>query len=393
MSLIENLFPFLMAIVTNSIMIVMIYFLRKSPYFANLFGIWSMMALYLLCVLRMVLPFEIPGIQVVIRDNAVYNTVIDSLIERRSPSVPSTLFYILIGVWISVALIIGMISISKQRTFRRYVLANSDVANDPERALLRTVADEIRGTDRKVNLIKSDAVGRIMVIGFFKKYILLPDRECDPAQLEMILRHECTHIRNKDLWIKLLIQLYCCIFWWNPFAYLLKHDLAYSLEMKCDLSVIRGLSSENVLVYLNTIHSTADAQTETAKQRRSPFLVSAELTDTRKSRELVKRVKAITADQPKKAVVVTVSALTVLVMLAVFVLSYVYIVQPFYGPDVESIDYGLNDSAVVVDESNGYLKRQEDGTYLFYYSDFPPVPVTDEEMEQGLYDYYPILDN
>ena len=89
MDLRQFIFPFIMAVLTNSLMIVILYGLRKSPYFANLFGVGSMVVLYLFCVLRMYLPIEFPGFQVIVRDSVVYNAVLESLI-RRNPSGPGT---------------------------------------------------------------------------------------------------------------------------------------------------------------------------------------------------------------------------------------------------------------------------------------------------------------
>ena len=395
MDLRELIFPFLMAIITNSLMIVIIYFLRKTQYFTNLFGIVSMVILYLFCVLRMFLPIELPGIQVIVRDNVVYNNLIEVLIKRNpdGPGTPSVLFFIIIGVWLTGAVILGVVYLIKQKSFIRYILSNSDEANDDERALLKTIAAEILGTDKNIGLRKSDAVSRIMVIGFLKKTILLPDTEFPTAQLEMILRHECTHIKNKDLWLKLLIQIYCCVFWWNPFSYLLKHDLDFSLEMRCDLSVIKNFDDAGVLQYLDTIHSSVKQQTVNNEKRKESFLVCAELSDARKNKELIKRVKAITSEPPKKAKQITVNAAAAVLMLAVFAASFVFILQPFYGYEADDDLYDLNEGAIVVDDTNSYLVRQDDGSYLFYYKEYSPEVVSAEEVEQGLYKGYPILEN
>ena len=384
-----------MAIITNSLMIVIIYFLRKTQYFTNLFGIVSMVILYLFCVLRMFLPIELPGIQVIVRDNVVYNNLIEVLIKRNpdGPGTPSVLFFIIIGVWLTGAVILGVVYLIKQKSFIRYILSNSDEANDDERALLKTIAAEILGTDKNIGLRKSDAVSRIMVIGFLKKTILLPDTEFPTAQLEMILRHECTHIKNKDLWLKLLIQIYCCVFWWNPFSYLLKHDLDFSLEMRCDLSVIKNFDDAGVLQYLDTIHSSVKQQTVNNEKRKESFLVCAELSDARKNKELIKRVKAITSEPPKKAKQITVNAAAAVLMLAVFAASFVFILQPFYGYEADDDLYDLNEGAIVVDDTNSYLVRQDDGSYLFYYKEYTPEVVSAEEVEQGLYKGYPILEN
>ena len=395
MDLRQFIFPFIMAVLTNSLMIVILYGLRKSPYFANLFGVGSMVVLYLFCVLRMYLPIEFPGFQVIVRDSVVYNAVLESLIRRNpsGPGTPGELFYVLLGVWAAGAVIFGAVYVHAQRSAVKRILSDSVDAGEDERAVLTAVAAEILGSDKNICLKRCSSAGRIMVIGFVKKYIILPVGAYPAPQLEMILRHECTHIRNKDLWLKLLIQIYCCIFWWNPISYLLKHDLDFSLEMKCDLSVIRNFEPDRVLLYLDTIHSSIAAQTNTKEKRAGSFLVCAELSDARKSKELVKRVRAITSDPPKKAARVTVSAIAALVLVAIFVFSYVFILQPFHSYEAEESDYNLIDGEEIVDGTNCYLEKQSDGSYILYYSGFPQMVIPEEEFDEGLYIGYPILEN
>ena len=71
-------------------------------------------------------------------------------------------------------------------------------------------------------------------IGVFQKRIFLPDKEYSESELFYILKHEYTHFCNHDLVVKMLVNLFCCVFWWNPFVYLLQNDITEILELKCD---------------------------------------------------------------------------------------------------------------------------------------------------------------
>ena len=392
----QLIFPFIMAVITSSIIIVIISFLRKISYFANLFSVWFMVILYLFGALRMFLPVEFPNIQIVLRDNVILNPFIESMIQREPNAwgSPSALMYVILAVWAVGSLVFAVSFTAIQTRFVRYIRANSDLTTSRERELFQKILLETFGKEKKIQLKKTDAVDRIMVIGFINKCVLLPDREYSDLELEMIFRHECMHFKNRDLWLKLLIQIYCCIFWWNPFSYLLKHNLDFTLEMKCDLSVTRRLTDEQVATYLQTIRSDSGSKKKTNKtERKSPFLVCSELSDSKKTNELVKRCKAVTADPQKKAKQVTVNVLISLVFVAIFTLSYLFIWQPYYGTDITNNDIDVPDEYIVIDDTIGYLVKQEDGSYLFYVLDFPPEHVPQEEVEQGLYDGYPILEN
>ena len=386
----QFVFPFIMAVLTNSLMIVIIYFLRKVPYFSNLFSVWFMVILYLFCVLRIFLPIEFPNAQIVLMDNTVYTSIVEAFTVRVSDSAlePRPLAYIVVGVWCAGIIAVTLYTVIRQRSFKKYIEANGDYATDEERAILSRIAVEVLGTNKNVTLKKTDAVTGAMVIGLFRKLIIIPDREYEEAELEMVFRHECTHIKNKDLWIKLLIQIYCCIFWWNPFAYLLKHDLDFSLELKCDLSATKNFTDTEKAFYLEALSKNA----ATDKQANKPFVACAEMANGKKKSKLRERVRVMITEPPKKVGQIVSNILVALLFVAVFVGSYVFIWQPDCGIRTEVSDYNLAEGGVIVDETNGYLVKQDDDTYLFYYKDYVPVPATKEEVDQGLYEGYPIYD-
>lgn len=385
----QFVFPFIMAVITNSIMIVIIYFLRKVPYFSNFFSIWFMVILYLFCVLRIFLPIEFPDIQIVLADQSVYVSVFEAFIQRDADGIarPNTALIIFLCIWAAGIIIIGLWSLLSQRRFYRYLMSNGDYATDHERAIFSDVVQDVLKSDKNVALRKTDAVTGTLVIGLIHKTVLIPDETYTDEELKMMFRHECMHIKNKDLWIKLLIQIYCCIFWWNPFAYLLKSDLDVSLEMKCDLNATKGFSDHEKLAYVETLKKRSIKSIG-----RKPFIVSAELADGKKKSKLLDRIKAVLAEPPKKAGQVVVNTLIALLFVGIFVGSYVFIWQPYYGVEFSIVEDYISENEYVIDDEQGYLVEQNDGSYLFYVSKFLPINVSKEEVEGGLYEGYPIYE-
>jgi beta-lactamase regulating signal transducer with metallopeptidase domain len=349
-----------------------------------------MVVLYLFCVLRIFLPIEFPKAQIVLMDKTIYTSLVEAFTVRVSDTAlePRPLAYIVVGVWCAGTIVITMYNVIKQRSFKKYIDANGDYATIEERANLSRIAVEVLGKDKSVTLKKTDAVTGAMVIGLFRKLIIIPDREYEEAELGMVFRHECTHIKNKDLWIKLLIQIYCCIFWWNPIAYLLKHDLDFSLELKCDLSATKRLTDTDKAFYLEALSRNA----ATDKQVNKPFMVCAELANGKKKNKLVTRIKAILAEPPQRAGQVVLNTMIAIMLLGIFVGSYVFIWQPFYGFEINDEQYMLDEGENIIDDTNSYLVLQEDGNYLLYYLDYQPMPISKDEVEQGLYEGYPILE-
>lgn len=91
-------------------------------------------------------------------------------------------------------------------------------------------------------VIEVDAPISPMLYGFFRARLLLPThlRSFDPLQRQMMIEHEVTHLRRRDLqWMGagLLLQT---LFWFNPFMRLLRGRLSWAQELGCDREVLRG---------------------------------------------------------------------------------------------------------------------------------------------------------
>ena len=91
-------------------------------------------------------------------------------------------------------------------------------------------------------VIEVDAPISPMLYGFFRARLLLPShlRSFDPLQRQMMIEHEVTHLRRRDLqWMGagLLLQT---LFWFNPFMRLLRGRLSWAQELGCDREVLRG---------------------------------------------------------------------------------------------------------------------------------------------------------
>ncbi|MBQ3418298.1 MAG: M56 family metallopeptidase [Ruminococcus sp.] len=360
------------------------FLLRKSKYFANIMSIGVIGALYLFCILRMVLPIEIPQVHTIIRDPHIYTTVVDYLTVKSGLGKYS-LLYILLALWILVSLILLIRFLVKQRGFRKYIDANADLANEDERSLLKTVAEEVFGKEKDISLKKTDAVNESMVIGFVHPMVLIPDIEYSRTELEMIFRHECMHIRDKDIWVKLLIELYCIIFWWNPFSYLMKVDISDTLETKCDLNVIKRFDNMDKLKYAETVAKFMSIE----KDKKVPF-VNARFSKARNNKEAVKRIAAILQAPPKKSAQIILNLVAVVLIVGIFIGSYTIIVQPYSEPTKS--DFEILEGEKAIKDEECYLVKQEDGNYLFYYSDFPPQVISKEEVEKGFYNNYPIYE-
>lgn len=81
-----------------------------------------------------------------------------------------------------------------------------------------------------------------MLFGLFRPRLLLPRhlRDFEPAQQQMIVEHELTHWRRRDLhWTSAALVLQTLL-WFNPFMRRLSAHLLWAQELGCDRDVLQG---------------------------------------------------------------------------------------------------------------------------------------------------------
>lgn len=99
-----------------------------------------------------------------------------------------------------------------------------------------------RTATRPVDTIEIDAPIAPMLFGLLRPRLLLPRHLHGFAddQRQLIIEHELTHWRRRDLhWAGAGIVLQT-LFWFNPFMRLLRRQLSWAQELGCDRDVLHG---------------------------------------------------------------------------------------------------------------------------------------------------------
>ncbi|WP_418985612.1 M56 family metallopeptidase, partial [Agathobaculum butyriciproducens] len=245
-----TIFSFLSALLWSSLLIIAIYLLRHTQ-FKQHFGVLSMVLLYLFCAVRLFLPLEFPH-TLIAEDDVVYPYIYNLLTRERTMLANKSLTLVLCTVWILGFCVLLFRYARQYRKAIRSVERYAEPWDEQTNALLKQVQQQTRRTI-KVQGYTAASVESAFGIGVIHKRIILPDKDYTEAELHYVLLHEYTHFLNHDTIVKLLVTLFCIIFWWNPVVYLLQKDLEQNLEIKCDLSVARTLCSKERAAYLRTI--------------------------------------------------------------------------------------------------------------------------------------------
>ena len=111
---------------------------------------------------------------------------------------------------------------------------------------------------RKISLKRCASLPSPMLSGLLRPTVTIPDRQFDNGSLCMIFRHELLHYRRGDLWVKFLGAAVTCIFWWNPFAWLLNRELDRACELSLDERLVKEMDKEKKRQYSAVILEMAE---------------------------------------------------------------------------------------------------------------------------------------
>ena len=119
-------------------------------------------------------------------------------------------------------------------------------------ALLDSAADSM-DIGRVPALYVSGEVRSPMLMGIFRPMIVLPDTGMDDNSAAAVLAHELTHLKRRDLLIKLLCVIALSLHWFNPLVWLAQRSCVRYMELSCDEEVLAGKNTDVRAAYGNVM--------------------------------------------------------------------------------------------------------------------------------------------
>ena len=151
----------------------------------------------------------------------------------------------LLGFWVmGVFIYLGMNKVVYLK-YRRAMLKNCKIVT--------TIKAKSSFMNYKIPVMASKDIDTPMLIGIVKPIIALPDLHLFDEEVEMILEHELTHYRRKDLIVKLAMLVANGIHWFNPLVYVLSKQLNIMCELSCDEKVVLKMDNLERRFYGETI--------------------------------------------------------------------------------------------------------------------------------------------
>jgi len=197
-----------------------------------------------------------------------------------------------------------------------------------------------------------------LIFGFFKTYILIPEQfDCTDEELAYILKHEVSHYLHHDLLVKCLTRLLTILYWWNPFGYLLYHQVNLVLEMRIDDSLTLETDKETA-EYLNCLLHLAEYQDCIFCNPMSNTIAFTPGDEN----VLTKRFKMLLQRRQKKNWIL--NFILICMIGCIYLFSYLYVFEAY------AIDSQTKQGVIISNETNSFIIDNGNGTYDVYLSGY-----------------------
>ena len=140
---------------------------------------------------------------------------------------------LILGIWaFVVVLALGALGYEVYR-MKRY-FCSAFPARKEEREFLAEICEELKIPVHKVELKLSYRTQIPCVIGIWRAKVILPVEAFEEETLRVILTHELTHFKQKDLLLKRISLVVLILHFFNPLAWLLFEKIQVWSEYACD---------------------------------------------------------------------------------------------------------------------------------------------------------------
>lgn len=182
----------------------------------------------------------------------------DTPIEYRevnlSPKIQIRLFDLIAYIWSAGALIFLLAVIISYFGFLHRKRKNSVIISDNK--IFSEVKNELK-ISKHIGLKAAADIKSPMLVGVLFPTVYIPCREIPDDNMRMVLLHELTHYKRKDLLVKWFAILVNAVHWFNPLCYLACANLSEACEVSCDMSVTKNMPEEEQKLYMQTILNLA----------------------------------------------------------------------------------------------------------------------------------------
>lgn len=226
--------------------------------------------IWIIIAIRLVIPFHInvpyqkfilnipPNITTPIAKNN--GTSVPINLYTQTSSINITLLDIISFIWLAGFIIFLFTNLFTCFYYRRQIIQKGIyIKNNYILQQLSDLKDELH-IKCKIHIIQYPGIASPMVTGFFHPLLILPDFQYKKEELFFILKHELVHIKQHDIFFKLLFLTANAMHWFNPVIYIMQKEVSISMELSCDEKVVTGTTYNTHKAYTETLLSVLHKQ-------------------------------------------------------------------------------------------------------------------------------------
>ncbi|MQN01048.1 MAG: M56 family metallopeptidase [bacterium LCO1.1] len=325
----------------TSFFILLLYILRVRLKLTEICSIESTILIYIFCVVRLLFIVEFPwtkNYECGYLFNPLYTFLRSNVVNNSGIRLKTYELFLII--WLS-GIAAGLtFVITKYLTFAKYMKKMVFVRCEDDYRMFERISDR-----KDITINECKGISSSFCYGILHKNIVLPQRERTDEERFFIIRHEYAHIQNDDLIVKLMLNIFCAMFWWDPFVYLLIRRMNQSFEIRCDHRVIEGISDDQRVAYLETILSEYNRGGSTGKCTISEFSPKRQTDMEERFIEVSRYRKGQTGKK---------KFLIVMLAVIIMVISYSFVFMPEYEAPVGNNMEFINEDVHVYEENGKY---------------------------------------
>ncbi len=179
-----------------------------------------------------------------------YDTPMEYREVNLSPKIQIRLFDLIAYIWVLGTLIFLLVVIISY--FRFLCRKNKNAVKISDNKIFSEVKNELK-IKRHIRLKASSDIGSPMLVGVLFPTVYIPCRSIPDDNMRLVLLHELTHYKRKDLLIKWFAISVNAVHWFNPLCYLVCANLSEACEISCDMAVTKNMSEDEQKLYMQTI--------------------------------------------------------------------------------------------------------------------------------------------
>ncbi|MCU6736665.1 M56 family metallopeptidase [Diplocloster agilis] len=259
-------------------------------------------------------------------------------------------FRYIIWIWAAVAVGFFLCCLIRYYMFAEKIKQSAEEVTDPfVWNTFTKLSGQLGLKPGRVTLNWSGELSLPCAFGYFRPRICLPKRRMEEQELTYLLKHELLHVKQQDIWYKLLFLVVNALYWFHPLIYLMRREAYKDMECCCDELVLKDAGPSEKKAYALILLAAASFKREPDRAFSTGFAES--------KKSLEERLKNVMNSRRKRLGAV---AAVLAALLLVLTGGLLKLQQSGSGKDL------LTRMDLTQEEENGITGKETSGTAAKY---------------------------